>query len=477
MADLLVPLSGYRLVMLENIMKDQGDRASSLPQGSQALSSSAALTPIASELGELSPRRSLKVLLIVNYCNPEWSSVPTIGYRFFHEISKLATVTLVTHDRNRPALEKLQESAEIVYIPEGDWSKNYYKLVDRVLNRKKTNWPLMHAVLYPIYQAFDRDVYDQYSSKIVAGEYDIVHALTPMEPRYPYKIVNACESTPFMLGPVNGGVPYPPGFRKKANAEFAYFNFLRSFGRWLIPNYAQTYKKADRILAGSTYTLNFLKNLFGLGDDRIELFYENGIVDDFLIDRKTIVPKPRINLLFVGRLVPYKSADILIDAVSQLDADVQAKLNVTIVGDGSEKAALEDQVKALGLQDTVTFTGWIKQEETVHYYRNADIFCFPSIREYGGGVVLEAMASGLPCIVTRNGGIGEYVTEETGFRIEPRSREYLTQTFADRIQCLIENPSLRQDMTNSAIERVKEFAWGRKAQAIVDRYYELVAAR
>ena len=69
----------------------------------------------------------------------------------------------------------------------------------------------------------------------------------------------------------------------------------------------------------------------------------------------------------------------------------------------------------------------VNQQKTVDYYRKADIFCLPSARELGGAVVIETMACGWHCIVANNGSIGEYVTEETGFKIEPNSREDLTQ--------------------------------------------------
>ena len=69
--------------------------------------------------------------------------------------------------------------------------------------------------------------------------------------------------------------------------------------------------------------------------------------------------------------------------------------------------------------------GWVEQTETAAYYQQADVFCFPSVREFGGAVVLEAMACGLPCIVVNYGGIGEYVTTETGFKLDPVSRSQL----------------------------------------------------
>ena len=126
------------------------------------------------------------------------------------------------------------------------------------------------------------------------------------------------------------------------------------------------------------------------------------------------------------------------------------------------------------MSKVVKFVGWVHQEQTLEYYRQADIFCFPSVRESGGTVVLEAMACGLPCIVAKNGGIAEYVTEEAGFRIEPLSREYLTQELKNKIELLVNDEELRKSMSAKCIERAREFEWGHKARKVVEIYQELL---
>lgn len=415
----------------------------------------------------------LKVLLVIEQCNPDWASVPLEGYRYYQEICKLADVTLVTHERNRPALEKRKDyqNHNIVYIRESGFIKAYYTWVEKISAHGRINWPLYNALSFPIYAEFDRKVYQQFKGAVLAGAYDLVHALTPVIPRYPVKLVRLRDRTPLLLGPVNGGVPFPKGFQAVARQENAHLNFLRVLGRYLIPGYVQTYQNATKILAGSTYTLEMLRKLFSIPDHRIELFYENGITRDFLVP---VIRKPQedhVKLLFVGRLVPYKCADVVIEAVGNLMSSVGDRVHLTIVGDGSEKLVLEQRVNELGIQNRVHFAGWVNQAQTVDYYRNADVFCFPSIREFGGAVVLEAMACGLPCIVANNGGIGEYVTEETGFKIEPLSKDYLIQEMTNHIRCLVEDENLRQSMASQSIDRAKSFEWSEKAKNMV-RIYE-----
>ena len=418
--------------------------------------------------------KKLKVLLIIEQCNPEMPSVPLVAYQFFNGISKLLDVTLVTHERNKQALEKVRGDEEIVYIPESPLITKYYRLVAGItIGKRGVNWPLLNALGYLIYAEFNHKVYQCFNTKVARGDYDMVHALTPIMPRYPVEIIKSCKNTPFILGPVNGGVPFPKGFGQVARKEFAYFNFLRRLGQ-LIPGYVKTYKKADKILAGSTYTLNNLQKVFKIADSRIELFYENGVSEEFF-DKQTITrDEKQVNLLFVGRLVPYKGADIVIQAVSQLNKIVLERIRLTIVGDGSEKDNLKNLAQELGVSDIVSFAGWVNQKETLGFYRKADIFCFPSIREFGGAVVLEAMACGLPCIVADNGGIAEYVTEETGFKIAPISKENLTQELTNKIQILVENEELRKRMSAKAIERAEGFAWKQKANEIIKVYEKVI---
>ncbi|XGV94946.1 MAG: glycosyltransferase family 4 protein [Leptolyngbya sp. BL-A-14] len=422
--------------------------------------------------------QKLKVLMVVEQCNPDWTSVPLEGYQYFHAISKLADVTLVTHERNRKALEKNEEDAKFVYVKESNFITKYSSFSWRLAAPKgRVIWPLLHALGLPVHLDFNQKVFAKFKDRIQAEDYDLVHVLTPMEPRYPFKIATACRDTPFILGPVNGGVPFPSGFRSRAKREFAQLNFLRVIGRWLVPGYAETYKKADRILGGSTYTLNLIKSLFKLPDQKVSLFYENGVPDCFLNVVKQAKSTDVINLLFVGRLVPYKCADIVIDALGCLEPSIQAKVKLTIVGDGTEKSFLESKVQALGLEHLVLFTGLVDQQQILKYYSEGDIFCFPSIREYGGAVVLEAMACGLPCIVANNGGIGEYVTESTGFKIEPLSKEHLTQELAAKINLLVQDHALRQRMSVQSVLRAQEFTWKRKAEKMLDVYQEVVRER
>lgn len=418
----------------------------------------------------------IRVLQVMEQCNPEWPSVPLVAFRFFDGISRLVKVTLVTHERNYPALEKVRGDREIIYMPESSAIRRYYAAVARATSRGGVNWPLQHALSYPVYAQFNRSIYDHFAGRVRQGDFDVVHVLTPMLPRYPAKLIEACRSArpkvPFILGPVNGGVPFPSGFGQVARKEYAHYNFLRLFSR-LLPGYATTYRQADCVLSGSTFTRDMLIRTLGLRPNRIRLFPENGVDESFFF-RKTGEPaeKTPVRLLFVGRLTAYKGADMLLEAVAHLEGEVRKRVQLTLVGDGPERENLTRLIKLLNLEPTVILTGWVTQDQTDHYYRQADIFCFPSIREFGGAVVLEAMAHSLPCIVVDNGGIAEYVTPDCGFKVGPRSRDFIVEAFAREITRLVSDHGLRARLGTGAFERGRSFSWAAKAQQVVELYRE-----
>jgi glycosyltransferase involved in cell wall biosynthesis len=417
----------------------------------------------------------MKILLVIEQCNPDWPSVPLVGYQFFKALNNLAEVTLVTHGRNQAALEQQSiHPKNIVYIHESRLAQTYYQAVPARIPGGMANWPLYHVLTYPIYAEFNAQVYTRYQEAVRRGDYDIVHVMTPMMPRYPVKLIQACRKAPFLLGPVNGGIPFPKGFQHIANQEFAYFNFFRALGRWLIPGYRQTYRSADQILAGSTYTRDWIQQAFGIEGDRISLLYENGLEASFFASAPRTLQADALRLLFVGRLVPYKAADMVIEAIVQLPPADRARVRLTIVGEGPQRQTLEQQVSERSLEAQVNFAGWVPQAQTRDYYQNADVFCFPSIREFGGAVVLEAMASGLPCIVADYGGIGEYVTAETGFKIEPRSRDVLIQGVTQAIQTLLHQPELYATLSQGALQRAEQFRWQTKAEGLLQTYHQLI---
>ena len=166
----------------------------------------------------------------------------------------------------------------------------------------------------------------------------------------------------------------------------------------------------------------------------------------------------------VGRLERQKGFDVLVDAFARLPEG-----RLLLVGDGSERAALEQQVALLGLEHRVRLTGWIEDPRAL--LDEADVFALPSRFEGFPLAVVEAMLAGLPLVAADVGSVREAVVEgETGVLVKPDDAAGL----AAALQRLLADEAERARLGRAARERALErFVADRMAKAYVDLYREL----
>ena len=166
-------------------------------------------------------------------------------------------------------------------------------------------------------------------------------------------------------------------------------------------------------------------------------------------------------LLFVGRLAAVKGLPLLLEAVARLRA-AHPDLHLTLVGEGGDRAGLEAQAATLGLGDTVTFTGVQSQAQVAGRLEDSDILVLPSFAEGVPVVLMEAMASRIPVVATRVGGVQELVEDgESGLVVPPGCVDSLVRAL-DR---LLSDPELCRRMGVAGRARVEaEFDIAREAR-------------
>ena len=187
-----------------------------------------------------------------------------------------------------------------------------------------------------------------------------------------------------------------------------------------------------------------------------------------------------IPLVFaLGKFIERKGFTYLIDAIAMLQDNQPVQL--MIGGRGPLKGTLGQQASSLGIADRVIFLDYIPDDDLLAYYTVADIFVSPSIVDSQGDteglgvVLLEALACETPCVASRVGGIVDIIRDGVnGFLVEPRNSEVL----ADKMQWLISNEGLRQEMGKQGRLFVEEhFSWQAKAQEIFEIYQVLLQER
>ena len=272
-----------------------------------------------------------------------------------------------------------------------------------------------------------------------------------------------------MLGPLNGGVPWPRGFDAERRREREWLSYVRGIYK-LNPQLRRTHAAAALIIAGSRHTASEIPERF---QDKVVWLPENAIDPtrfNLIAPQDTTLP---LRACFVGRLVPYKGPHILLDAIAPFARSGQMVLD--IIGEGPMLPELTAQADSLGIADTVTFHGHLPHPQVQQILAAANLLTFPSIREFGGGVVLEAMALGVVPMVVDYAGPGELVTAETGFAIPLGTRQQIAARMEQALADVLHDPTRLTTMAAAARRMVQDhYTWDAKAAQIIAMYRDVL---
>jgi glycosyltransferase involved in cell wall biosynthesis len=252
------------------------------------------------------------------------------------------------------------------------------------------------------------------------------------------------------------------------------FNFvLRSYEKKLM-------KRSDALIAVSKYTVNELTELYGIEKEKIHVIYNGVDVDKFKprpnraeLRQEFCLKKDKKIVLFVGRLYHRKGLEILLRSIPPVLKEYD-DVNFVISGKGfkQKELSLRNLTKELGIEDYVTFLGYVPDEKLPHLYSASDIFVLPAIYENFPFAILEAQSTGLPVISTKVGGIPEFlVTNENGLVIDPGNESQLTQG----ILTLLQDSKLAKQMGDQGRKLIEEkLDWCLITDQVIDLYHKLL---
>ncbi|MGA2349613.1 MAG: glycosyltransferase family 4 protein [Terracidiphilus sp.] len=296
---------------------------------------------------------------------------------------------------------------------------------------------------------------------------DLIHQPIPVAPRFPSLIFGL--GAPVVIGPLNGGMEYPPAFRRNeswmSRVLLAFVRLFTNMGNALFPGK----KHADVVLVANERTRRALPS--GIRGKVIELV-ENGIDIGLWQNASNSSDSKVPRFIFLGRLVDWKAVDVVIRALEKLSS-----AELEIIGDGPMLEVWRSLADGLGLKDRVHFVGWLPQQECAARLKGSLALLLPSLYECGGAVVLEAMAMGKPVIATKWGGPADYLDDSCGVLIEPQSYSGLVTGFAEAMQKMIDFPELRKSMGAAGREKaLRDFDWQQKMDHVI-RIYHMVTEK
>lgn len=451
-----------------------------------------------------------RVLIVSEHASASFGGEAVLPFHYFRILrQRQIEVWMVVHDRTR---DELKQSL-------GDDFDRIHFIADTSLHRflhwlcqflpQRLAYLTVGFVVRLMTQAAQRRLAKQLVQR---HQITVVHQPIPVSPKEPSLLFGV--DAPVIIGPMNGGMDYPPAFQKMQNRfvhmSVAAGRLLSKWLNWLIPGKRQ----AAMLLVANARTRAALpkgvcSNIVELCENGVDLSVwqqkpESVAVESSQPTTLTTVPvvAQPTKFVFVGRLMDWKAVDLLLLAFEQVAKQMPVVLE--IIGDGPEGLALKQQAMALGLRllgepqamdqgqpgsepqtvehavnmhpdSAVQFLGWLSQADCAQRLCQADVMVLPSLLECGGAAVLESMSIGLPVIATNWGGPTDYLDESCGILVEPRSRASFVDGLAAAMIRLALSPSLRRSMGEAGRQRVlSHFDWEVKVDTILKIYRDVM---
>lgn len=407
-----------------------------------------------------------KVLLSAYACEPNRGSEPGVGWNWAIELSKKGyEVWVLTRANNQDVIDNFLEKENIknenlhfVYYDLPEWAKKWKKGIRGV------------HLYYLLWQWGAYKLAKELHKKI---NFDVVHHVTFVSIRQPSFMGNL--GIPFIFGPVAGGDRTPFRLRTGYSIRGWLWDLIRDLSNYLLrfdPLVRSTLKKAKAIYVSSNETLKLVPKKCRY---KTKIKLAIGIEEKWLeaIKNKCESNKHKnqeeFKILFVGRFIYLKGMDMGIRAFAQLLKNVP-NARLTMVGTGPDEDRWRKIANDLGVSNKIDWIPWVEQEQLHILYREHDLFLFPSLRDSGGMVVLEALSYGLPTICLDLGGPGIIVNEECGKVISTakKNKIEIIKDLAKAMEQIILNETDRVRTSNGALNRVRSFEWSNLVKELYD---------
>jgi glycosyltransferase involved in cell wall biosynthesis len=415
----------------------------------------------------------MRVLMSAYQCAPGMGSVSQIGWEWYSRMAARVPVTLVTHIRNRTALEAAGapvRDSEIVYIDTEWFAGPVYRLASRLFPKSQHSVFLLSSVDFYVYDDAARRLLIRRRRE--GDQWDVVHAVTPVSPIASTRLYGL--GLPLIVGPWNGGLPSPANFPEIMKQDSAWLYPIRNIGRF-VDLLRGGSRRAEAILTATAATR---QSLPAASRSRCIGMIENGVdLCQFAEKDWAFIPGSGgpLRILFVGRLVPFKGIPMLLEAVQRFS--LESPVEVRIVGDGPMESEWTRLAATMGLSDYVEFCGPAPLSAVPAHIAWSHIFCLPSVRESGGAVLLEAMAVGRPVVAIAYGGPAELIDGSVGKALPPDGKDAVIHGLLDVFRDVVRRPDHWRRCGQAARRKAEaSFGWEAKIDRALSLYNQVAEA-
>jgi len=225
--------------------------------------------------------------------------------------------------------------------------------------------------------------------------------------------------------------------------------------------------RTSRVVTLSESSRREILSMLGIDASRVSVAAPG--VDERYVPGGDRAPVPTV--VAVGRLVPVKRLELLVDAVARARRSVPG-LRTVIVGEGYERARLEAKIRAVGGEGWIELAGHVGDDQLAELYRRAWVLASTSLREGWNMTITEAGACGTPAVVSDIAGHRDALVDGvSGLLVEPGD------AFADALVRVLTDSALRQTLGSGALARSRSLTWDATAASALEALVEEAEAR
>ena len=293
--------------------------------------------------------------------------------------------------------------------------------------------------------------------------------------------IGAFLPVPYIRGPGGGAHRTPKGFEGEYSLKGRLWEKGRSIGQWLFrhdPLYIKSQNRARAIMVCNQEAMDKVPAKWAR---KVSFFPVNGITTEDLALTESGDPQTERNggfkVLSAGTLIRVKGFGLAIKAFKEFSANCPES-SFEIVGSGPEEPHLRELIEKAGLQSKVTLQPALPRPQLLSKMAESDVFLFPSLRDGGGAVVIEAMAAGKPVVCLNTGGPGTHIKSDWGFKISPVSPGSAATELARALELLYEDRQLCADLGRAGRARAEgEYHWDRLGDRLMEIYQQALQAK
>jgi glycosyltransferase involved in cell wall biosynthesis len=281
---------------------------------------------------------------------------------------------------------------------------------------------------------------------------------------------------PFLFGPLAGGDTIPKKLRKSLSPKARRKERLRDLANWLLrwdPMVRAAAGNASVVAVTSDQTRNLLPRRLRRGAlSQLAIALPEPSAGQLDEKPASLLTRDRsvIRIAYVGMLLYLKGLHLGFHAFAEMRKYFPAA-ELTVIGRGPDEAWLRGVASKLEIADSIEWVPWMQRDRLLEHYAQFDLLLFPSLRDSGGMVVLEALSCGVPVVCLDLGGPGVVINETCGRKIPTanRSEGEVVSAMAAAMIALAGDPRSLALLKAGAVERARQFTWPRALERLYSR--------